>query len=142
MNPIGAVRRVVFIRTDRLGETLLNLPVVATLKAALSNTTLALLVHPELRDLLTAARDVDQVLSYEEAQGRWWVARAVRLANVLRSHHFDLAIVSNPKKELHLAVRLAGIPLRVGYARKWGRWLLTHHLDDRKALGERHEVEY
>jgi ADP-heptose:LPS heptosyltransferase len=36
---------------------------------------------------------------------------------------------------------LAGIRWRVGYNRKWGR-LLTHRLDDRKALGERHEVEY
>jgi ADP-heptose:LPS heptosyltransferase len=60
----------------------------------------------------------------------------------LRPHHFDLAVVSNPKKELHLAVWLAGIRWRVGYTRKWGRSLLTHRLDDRKALGERHEVEY
>ena len=36
---------------------------------------------------------------------------------------------------------LAGIPVRVGYDRKWG-CLLTHRLPDRKALGERHEVEY
>jgi ADP-heptose:LPS heptosyltransferase len=31
--------------------------------------------------------------------------------------------------------------MRVGYRRKWG-WLLTHALPDRKAIGERHEVEY
>ena len=53
---------------------------------------------------------------------------------------FDLAVVSNSTKRLHLAVWLAGIRQRVGYDRKWG-WTLTHRLPDRKALGERHEVE-
>ena len=142
MPSLQDVRRIVWLRTDRLGETLLNLPAVAALKAALPGTALTFVVHPDLRDLLTAARGVDRVLPYREGEGRWWVARAFRLAKTLRSHRFDLAIVSNPKKELHLAVWLAGIPRRAGYARKWGRWLLTHRVDDRKALGERHEVEY
>jgi len=35
----------------------------------------------------------------------------------------------------------AHVSRRVGYARKGG-WLLTHRVEDRKALGERHEVEY
>ncbi len=38
-------------------------------------------------------------------------------------------------------MRLAGISVRVGYARKWG-WLLTHRILDEKVLGECHEVEY
>ncbi len=142
MESLGTVRRAVFIRTDRLGETLLNLPAVAALKAALPHADLTLLVHPELRDLLTAVPGVPRVLPYAEVEGRWWLARAMGLARTLRSYRFDLAVVSNPKKELHLAVWLARIPRRVGYARKWGRWLLTHRVDDRKALGERHEVEY
>lgn len=142
MHSLQDVRRIVFLRTDRLGETLLNLPAIAVLKVALPGAALTLLVHPDLYDLFTAARGVDRVLPHREGEGRWWVTRALRLASTLRSHRFDLAVVSNPKKELHLAVWLAGIPLRVGYARKWGRWLLTHRVDDRKALGERHEVEY
>jgi ADP-heptose:LPS heptosyltransferase len=59
----------------------------------------------------------------------------------MRGQRFDVAVVSNPKQELHAAVWLAGIPTRVGYDRKWG-WTLTHRLPDEKALGERHEVEY
>lgn len=133
--------KILFIRTDRLGETLLNLPAIAALHAALPNAELTVVVHPTLQDLIAAAPGVDRVLPHDDADTRWWI-RAFRLAKALRSHRFDLAIVSNPKKELHLAVWLAGIPVRVGYGRKWGRWLLTHRVDDRKVLGERHEVEY
>ena len=141
MESLGTVRRGVFIRTDRLGETLLNLPAIAVLGAALPNAELTVVVHPALQDLVASAPGVDRVLPHDGDDTRWW-ARAIELAKALRAHQFDLAIVSNPKKELHLAVWLAGIPRRVGYGRKWGRWLLTDRLDDRKALGERHEVEY
>ena len=39
----GAVHRALFIRTDRLGETLLTLPAMAALKAALPQASLTLL---------------------------------------------------------------------------------------------------
>ncbi len=134
-------RRLLFLRTDRLGETLLNLPAITALKRALPRASLTLVVHPELESLMSSMPGIDCVLpSPQDPAARWWL-RAGRLGRLLRRQRFDVALVSNPKKELHLAVWLAGIPMRVGYARKWG-WLLTHRLPDEKALGERHEVEY
>ena len=135
------LHRLLFIRTDRLGETLLNLPAVAALQAALPDASVSLLVHPELAPLLAEIPGLAGVLTVPStAAGPWWV-RAWRMGRSLSRHQFDCAIVSNPKKELHAAVWLAGIPVRVGYGRKWG-CLLTRRLVDRKALGERHEVEY
>ena len=132
---------VVFIRTDRLGETLLNLPAMAALRAALPHARLTVLVHEDLVPIFSAIPWIDQAIAYHPGpRSRWWI-RALRLQRKLRSLQSDLAVVSNPSKELHLAVWLARIPWRVGYRRKWGG-LLTHRLEDRKALGERHEVEY
>jgi len=134
-------RRLIFIRTDRLGETLLNLPAVAALHAALPQAAVTLLAHPDLQSLLAGLPGVEQVLACPQGpRGLWWM-RALQLGCRLRRERFDLAIVSNPKKELHAAVWLAGIPVRIGYDRKWGG-LLTHRVPDRKALGEQHEVEY
>jgi ADP-heptose:LPS heptosyltransferase len=59
----------------------------------------------------------------------------------LRRKNIDLAVLLNPSKEFNLFTNLAGIPIRVGYARKWG-FLLNHKIKDKKYLGERHEVEY
>ncbi len=139
---IEQVQRIVFIRTDRLGETLLNLPAIAALKRALPHASITFLVQAELALLFQDVPAIDRIISYEPTAGQssWNCAR--RLANMLKPLQLDLAVVSNPKKELHLGVWLAGIRWRVGYARKLGRWLLTHRLQDRKALGERHEVEY
>ena len=138
---IEQVRRVLWIRTDRLGETLLNLPAVAALHASLPSAKLTLLVHPSMPSLLEALPWMDRALAFDHAVGGLWWRRAFTLARQLRSFQFDAVVVSNPKKELHLAVWLAGIPCRVGYDRKWAQ-LLTHRVPDRKSLGERHEVEY
>ena len=58
----------------------------------------------------------------------------------LRKYRFDLCVVLNPTKEAHQSIFLAGIPVRVGYDRKWG-FLLTHKIKDTKHLGNRHEVD-
>ena len=141
MREVSKVRRLLFIRTDRLGETLLNLPAIAALKRALPQASITLLAHPDLASLLAGSPVIDEVLAYQTASPGQWGVRAWELGRMLKPSRFDLAIVSNPKKELHAGVWLAGIPCRVGYGRKWGG-LLTHRIEDRKALGERHEVEY
>ena len=134
-------RRILILRTDRLGETVLTLPVIATLKRAHPQAAITLLVSEPLAALVREGPGVDEVLTLPARQPRGWIRRAMRLAHLLRPYQFDCAIVSNPKKELHLAVWLAGIRWRVGYDRKW-RWLLTHRIPDDKTQGDRHEVEY
>lgn len=137
----NTLRSAVFIRTDRLGETVLNLPAMAALRHAAPHATLTVVVHEDLAPVFSAIPWINRTIAYRPEPHRPWWMRALRLQQQLRPLDCDVAIVSNPSKELHLAVWLARIPWRVGYRRKWGG-LLTHGLEDRKALGERHEVEY
>jgi len=135
------IKRILVIRTDRLGETLLHLPLVDALKRACRDATLTWMVNPDLVELISQAPGVDRTLGYDFDPASSWWRRAVRLAGRLRREQFDLVMISNSTKEFHLATWLAGIPLRLGYDRKWGS-LLTHRVVDRRALGEYHEVEY
>jgi len=98
------------------------------------------MVHPALMGLLAGHARIDELKAEPPLPRHWWW-RAWRLSRLWRSWRVSTVVISNPKKEYHLAAWLAGIPRRVGYARKWG-WLLTHPVRDVKALGQRHEVEY
>ena len=131
-------RTILFIRTDRLGETVLNLPAVAALDAAWPDATITLLVHPELGELVARARGVDRVLTYPAGPGPWWV-QALRLRALLAPQRFDVAVISNPTKALHVGVWLAGIPRRVGYGSTGGGFLLT---DEATLSPEAHESEH
>ncbi|MFA5363263.1 MAG: glycosyltransferase family 9 protein, partial [Candidatus Omnitrophota bacterium] len=59
---------------------------------------------------------------------------------LLKSKKFDIAVILNPSKEFNLYTAAAGIPHRIGYARKWP-FLLTRTIPDEKHLAKRHEVE-
>jgi heptosyltransferase-2 len=134
-------RRILFVRTDRLGEVVLNLPVLAALRMAYPQARITAMLSPELAPLLDGVPSIDRQLVHRDGP-RWaWGLDAARLAARWRIEQFDLVIISNPKKAFHLAALLAGIPRRVGYDRKWS-WCLTDRLPDRKGAGERHEIEY
>lgn len=131
------MRRCLVVRTDRLGETILTLPAVAALRQAHPAAHIALMVQPALAGLLGAVAGIDEVIA-APPEGCWW-SRAWRAAQRMRG--FDTIVVAHPHKAWHAAAWLSGARQRVGYDRKWGR-LLTHRVPDRKALGDRHEVEY
>src|SRR3989338_742607 len=134
-----APQRILLIRTDRLGETLLSLPAAAAVKRTYPKASVTALVRPELAELVSRCPEIDRVLAYAPGPRALWWVRAIRLGVRLRRERFDTAVVLNPMKELHAAVWLAGIPRRVGYGRKWGH-LLTDRSAERNARGVQHEV--
>jgi len=122
------VKNILVIRNDRFGEFLLNIPAILALKGLYPQARISLAVNSEVLDLAGTVECVDEVLIWDEIKG------------CLRRYGFDLCVVLNPLKEAHWAIFWAGIPVRVGYERKWG-FLLTHKIKDTKHLGDRHEVE-
>ncbi|MDO9066741.1 MAG: glycosyltransferase family 9 protein, partial [Chloroflexota bacterium] len=122
------IKRILVIRNDRFGEFLLNIPAIRALKERYPQAELTLAVNSTVGELATAVECVDQVVVWDQ------------IRKGLRKHRFDLCVVLNPTKEAHQSIFLAGIPVRVGYDRKWG-FLLTHKLKDTKHQGSRHEVD-
>jgi len=122
------IKNILVIRTDRFGEFLLNIPAIRALKELYPQAKLTLAVNLIVYELAGLVECVDQVVVWEQ------------IKKYLRKNKFDLAVILNPTKEAHMASFLAGIPMRLGYDRKWG-FLLTHKIKDTKHLGDRHEVE-
>ncbi len=100
-------RRILFIRTDRLGETVLTLPALLALKAALPQSEITVLVQSGLRELIQRIDGIAQVWEYPRGSRPMWWFRALRWGAILGRGRFDAVFVSNPMKELHLAVRLS-----------------------------------
>ncbi len=121
-------RNILAVRNDRFGEFLLNIPAMRALKELYPQTKLTLAVNSAVSELAGAVECVDAVVVWDEVKGN------------LRKDKFDLCVILNPTKEAHIACFFAGIPVRVGYNRKWG-FLLTHKLKDAKSPGDRHEVD-
>ncbi len=131
-------KKFVVIRTDRIGELLLASPIMRNIKTYFPGARCDIVVSPSSREIVEGNPSVDEILEFDTAKKK----SAAELFDFSRRlAHYDVAIVVNPSKVFHGMVFLAGIPVRVGYARKWG-FLLNHALVDDRHRAVKHEVEY
>ncbi len=125
-----AVREVLVLRLDRMGDVLMSLPALRELRAALPEARLRLAVGTWSADIARSA-PVDEVLVWSAP----WVGRAqegaesvlalARKARALRPAHLDLALDLQGDVRANVLLRLTGARRRFGYANTGGAWLLT-----------------
>lgn len=135
-------RRVLVLRTDRLGDVILSTPVAVALKKAQPNVHVTFLIRDYTRAVVEACPAVDQVLvleAYQNDAGRLMVRR---LAAALRSQSFDVAIHLFPRFREALAVWLARVPIRIGTGYRWYSFLFNRRHYEHRKTAEYHEAEY
>ncbi len=130
-------RRILVVRNDRLGDTILTLPAIAALKRLYPRAHCAVLAHPAMIELLECVPEIDELLADDGA------TRAGQLARRLRAGDFDTALVINTNTRNALAVWRAGIGRRVMWSGKpLGRLLGNLRVDVRRSHPPIHEAEF
>lgn len=128
----GGMGRVAVLRLDHLGDLLHALPALRRLRRALPKASLDLWVGPWGRELAALFSDIDAVretpASWFERPSRqaWPWADVLSLAAGLRQGRYGAAFDLRGDLRHHLALWMAGIPLRAGQALSAGRFLLSH----------------
>lgn len=133
------VKKILAVRNDRFGEFLLNIPAFRALKQRYPGARLILAVDPYVRELACNIDFVDEVICWENRRHSF--LELLKFAARLRKEHIEVCAIFNPSREANILAYLAGIPIRIGYARK-AAFLLTHKIKDLKFLGNKHEIEY
>lgn len=134
-------KRILIVRTDRIGDVLLSTPVIKALRQNYPSAYLAMMVSPYTKDIVEGNPYLDEVIIYDkDNKHKNWLTSLV-FARDLKKEAFDLALILHPTNRVHLVTFLAGIPKRVGFKRKLG-FLLTDKIEHTKQSGEKHELEY
>jgi len=133
-------RDAVLIRgVNWIGDAVMTIPALRTLRRSLLESQLSLLVKPWVSPLFEKDPAVDEIILY--AKGFDGIAGRVKLAEQLRKHHFHMAILLQNAFDAALLAFLSGVPKRIGYSRDGRRMLLTdpiafdayakglHHID-------------
>ena len=153
--PWAAVRRLLAIRLDGLGDLLMTTPALAALRQGLPAARLTLLTSPAGAALAPHLPEVDEALSFSAA---WMAPRGAHahaqplgqeehaLVERLRGGGYDAAVIFTVSTQsalpAALACRMAGIPLRLAHCRENPYGLLSHWVRDidGQGGGQRHEV--
>ncbi|RJP28950.1 MAG: glycosyltransferase family 9 protein [Candidatus Omnitrophota bacterium] len=134
-----AKKNILLFRNDRFGEFLLIIPCIRAIKEAFPDAGITLVCNPYVKELAGFINEAGEVITWNNHKHSFF--EILNFSRKLAVKKFDISIVFNPSQELNLINFLAGIPVRVGFDRKWP-FLLNRKIPDRKYTGDRHEVEY
>ena len=128
--------KIVLLRTDRLGDTILSLPVATALKTAFPHSRITFLARDYTAPIIAASPSVDEVVSLDAFGGD-----NPALVRWLKEQHFDAAVHLFPRPELAWATWRAGIPLRIGTGYRYYSLLFNRRQYDHRKQGRYHEAE-
>jgi ADP-heptose:LPS heptosyltransferase len=131
--------KVLVIRTDRLGDTVLASPAWQALKDARPEAQVTLLTRRPYLPLFESDPQLSAVLSFPE-EGRGAVDELARQLSTLR---FDALLTLYLDREVARLVRKVSSPLKAGPLSKPWSWLLfTHPVRRKRSRVSLHEADY
>ncbi|MCM8786630.1 MAG: lipopolysaccharide heptosyltransferase II [Candidatus Omnitrophica bacterium] len=134
-------KKILLVRTDRIGDVLLSTPVIKNLKFAYPKSYIAFMCRPYTKEILEGNPYLDEVITYDKDKVQKGIFSSIKFSLYLRKKYFDWAIILHPTIRVHLVTFFAKIPTRIGWNAKKG-WLLTKSLPYNKYEGLKHELEY
>ena len=130
---------VLIVRTDRIGDVVLTLPMIPALHAKFHGRKISMLLRSYTQELVDGFAGLDSILTYDHGG----TPKAFfRILSELRKRRFDLVFVVHPTFRLALLMLLAGIPMRVGTGYRWYSFLFNRRVFEHRRTAEKHEAEY
>lgn len=137
------VRRILLVRVDLLGDTVLTTPAIAALRRGYPKAKIDVLVQRSTAAVLAAEREIAQVITYDpqivQQRGGWM--NALKLVRRLRKARYDIAI-SVAGDLGSIFTRLSGAKCTIGYAGEAYPHMLTHPVPGGRYAVAQHETQY
>ena len=138
-SPVSDHRRILVVRTDRLGDVILTLPMLPLLRTWFPGSYLAMLVSRYPGDIVQGNPHLDEVLWYDRDG---YQVPFGELLRALRLRAFDTVFVVHPTPSLAWMVYRAGIRCRVGTGYRPYSFLFNRRVYDHRKDARYHELEY
>ena len=133
------IQRILIVRTDRIGDVILTLPMARALKQQFPQARVSMLIRRYTAELVQDDPSVDQILFYDNGDHP---LPLFHLIAALRTEKFDIVFHTHPRFRVALMTWLARIPLRVGTGYRWYSFLFNKKVYEHRKGAQRHELEY
>ncbi|MCL6494094.1 MAG: glycosyltransferase family 9 protein [Ignavibacterium sp.] len=132
-------RNILIVRTDRIGDVVLSLPLARIIKQHYPNAKVTFLVRAYTKALVENNHFIDEVIILKEESSRILIAKNVKQ---LKQKNFDTAIVVYPTFKIALIVYLSRIKYRVGSGYRLYSFLFNRKVYEHRKDAFKHELEY
>lgn len=138
--PLEGLNKILIRGTNWIGDAVMTLPAVASVRAAYPKAHLAILAKPPVSEIYQLFSAADEMIPYEKKFDN--VSGVFRLAHALRKKKFDAAILLQNAIEAAIIAFASGIPLRAGYNSDGRGFLLTHAIRRTAGIFKVHQIDY
>ncbi len=129
-------RKILVFQTAFIGDVILTLPVAQVLRKHFPGAHIALLTIPSASHVIGNHPAVNEVITYDKRGAQRGMKGIREVSKQLRAGSFDLAVVPHRSLRSAVAVRLAGIPRRIGFSTSAGSLLFTQTVRYQEHLHE------
>ena len=138
--PRDGIDKILIRGTNWIGDAILTLPAVNSIRATYPQAHIGMLVKPWVADIYRIFAAVDEVIIYENKFDT--PLGVFRLARILKEKNFDAAILLQNAIEAAIISLAARISLRAGYDSDARGLLLTHRVHRTEEIKEVHQIDY
>ncbi len=135
----STIKRILLVRTDRLGDVILTLPMLPLIRRCFPDAYLAMLLRRYTGEIIEGNPHVDELIWYDDGSG---LTRFGEMRKALKIKQFDAAIVVYPTLRLAWLMFRAGIPIRIGTGYRYYSFLFNKRVYEHRKDAQRHELEY
>lgn len=130
---LSEAKKIAIIRTDRLGDMVLTLPLARALKGEYPSAEICMVARRYVAPLVEYCPAVDRAIYVDDYSS---------IGEIFREERFGAAFFPRPRLGECSAAFFAGVPLRVGTAYRYYSFLFNHRVPDHRKTAEHHEAEY
>ena len=138
--PKEGLNKILIRGTNWIGDAVLTLPAIASVRAAYPQAKISVLAKPLVADIYKLFAAVDEVIIYKNQFDNAW--GVFRLARILHKKKFDAAILLQNAIEAAIMTFAARIRLRAGYNSDGRGLLLTHSIKLTGEIKKIHQGDY
>jgi lipopolysaccharide heptosyltransferase II len=132
-------KNLLIVRTDRIGDVILSLPLAGIVKKHLPECRLTFLVKSYTKELVENHPHIDNILTLKEKNGNVSLKENITL---VKKFNFDSSIIVYPTFATSLITFLSGIKHRIGTGYRWYSFLFNEKVYEHRKYAERHELEF
>lgn len=136
---MSELRRILIVRTDRIGDVVLTLPMADVIKQNFPEAHVAMLTREYTAELARNFKSIDEVILYDNEKG---IIPFFQILKQIRQSNFDAAFAAFPRLRSAKLLWLAKIPLRVGTGYRYYSVFFNKRVYEHRKTAEKHELEY
>jgi lipopolysaccharide heptosyltransferase II len=132
-------KNLLIVRTDRIGDVVLSLPLAEIIKRHFPDCKITFLIRDYTKDVVKNHPCIDDIILLKEKDGKILIRKNVQ---PISEKKFDSAIIVYPTLQTSLIIYLSNIRQRIGTGYRWYSFLFNNKIYEHRKYAQKHELEF